>query len=209
MDKTLVVKLRKEKGWTQETLAERAYVTVRTIQRLEAGQEVSEGTLKSVSNALSVTVNELFDYVDTAEREERLMEISKEQAIQLNKRRSEETTIKLILVGVVFLIMSLLGVYVGHLHGEWQSIMGIIWIFLLFISIGTAYYFVKVIMVTSLDRRYPLTAGIVQHQSNEKKVEENQPITNVWEFIARFWWLIFPIGGFLSWLIPSIVHAFR
>ncbi|MDU6314435.1 MAG: DNA-binding protein, partial [Enterococcus faecalis] len=24
------------------------------------------------------------------------------------------------------------------------------------------------------------------------------------EFMARYWWIIFPIGGFLSWLIPEL-----
>lgn len=29
---------------------------------------------------------------------------------------------------------------------------------------------------------------------------------NFWEFAARFWWLLFPIGG---WLIPTIIEAFK
>ncbi|MDV7714880.1 transcriptional regulator [Oenococcus oeni] len=24
---------------------------------------------------------------------------------------------------------------------------------------------------------------------------------NVWDFLARFWWLIFAIGGFIAWII--------
>lgn len=132
MNKTQVVKLRKEKGWTQETLAERAHVTVRTIQRLEAGQEVSEETLKAVSSALSVTVNELFDYVDASEREETLMVQSKNQT----------------------------------------------------------------------------TRPSTDH-SDDKKRKERQLITNFWEFAARFWWLIFPIGWFIGWVLPSLIHALR
>ncbi|MGZ9475202.1 helix-turn-helix domain-containing protein, partial [Staphylococcus epidermidis] len=23
-------------------------------------------------------------------------------------------------------------------------------------------------------------------------------------FMARYWWIVFPIGGFLSWLIPEL-----
>ena len=30
-----------------------------------------------------------------------------------------------------------------------------------------------------------------------------------WDFIARYWWMIFPVGGFLSWFIPEIVKALR
>ena len=58
MNKSKVAEIRKQKSLTQENLAEKAYVTVRTIQRMEAGEEVSSETLKSVSNALDVTVNE-------------------------------------------------------------------------------------------------------------------------------------------------------
>ena len=60
MNKSKVAEIRKQKSLTQENLAEKAYVTVRTIQRMEAGEEVSSETLKSVSNALDVKVNELF-----------------------------------------------------------------------------------------------------------------------------------------------------
>ncbi|MFM0829667.1 helix-turn-helix transcriptional regulator, partial [Staphylococcus epidermidis] len=52
MNKSKVAEIRKQKSLTQENLAEKAYVTVRTIQRMEAGEEVSSETLKSVSNAL-------------------------------------------------------------------------------------------------------------------------------------------------------------
>jgi len=32
---------------------------------------------------------------------------------------------------------------------------------------------------------------------------------NFWDFAASYWWLIFPVGGFLSWIIPEIVGVFR
>ncbi|MGC7683916.1 helix-turn-helix domain-containing protein, partial [Staphylococcus epidermidis] len=65
MNKSKVAEIRKQKSLTQENLAEKAYVTVRTIQRMEAGEEVSSETLKSVSNALDVTVNELFESISS------------------------------------------------------------------------------------------------------------------------------------------------
>ncbi|WP_176745042.1 helix-turn-helix domain-containing protein, partial [Staphylococcus sp. HMSC062D04] len=79
MNKSKVAEIRKQKSLTQENLAEKAYVTVRTIQRMEAGEEVSSETLKSVSNALDVTVNELFESISSSDKEEEIMEISKEQ----------------------------------------------------------------------------------------------------------------------------------
>lgn len=24
---------------------------------------------------------------------------------------------------------------------------------------------------------------------------------NFWDFLARYWWLIFPIGGFVTWMV--------
>ena len=69
MNKSKVAEIRKQKSLTQENLAEKAYVTVRTIQRMEAGEEVSSETLKSVSNALDVTVNELFESISSSDKE--------------------------------------------------------------------------------------------------------------------------------------------
>ena len=68
MNKSKVAEIRKQKSLTQENLAEKAYVTVRTIQRMEAGEEVSSETLKSVSNALDVTVNELFEAISSSDK---------------------------------------------------------------------------------------------------------------------------------------------
>ncbi len=47
-----MAELRKKRGWTQEVLAEKANITVRTIQRIENGTDVSLDTLASISNAL-------------------------------------------------------------------------------------------------------------------------------------------------------------
>ena len=87
MNKSKIAEIRKQKSLTQENLAEKSYVTVRTIQRMEAGEEVSSETLKSVSNALNVTVNELFESISSSDKEKEIMEISKEQQKQFNYRK--------------------------------------------------------------------------------------------------------------------------
>ncbi len=56
----IVLSLRKEKGMTQELLAESAGVDRRTIQRLESGQWISADNLKAVATALGVTTETLF-----------------------------------------------------------------------------------------------------------------------------------------------------
>ncbi|UXV36304.1 helix-turn-helix transcriptional regulator (plasmid) [Staphylococcus sp. IVB6181] len=88
MNKSKIAEIRKQKSLTQENLAEKSYVTVRTIQRMEAGEEVSSETLKSVSNALDVTVNELFESISSSDKEKEIMEISKEQQKQFNYRKN-------------------------------------------------------------------------------------------------------------------------
>src|SRR5699024_2215197 len=104
MNKSLVAKIRKSKSLTQEDLAEKAHVTVRTIQRIEAGEDVSSETLRSVSNALDVTVSELFESVESHEKEIELMEYSQEQQRQLNQRKYEMNAIRLVAWGFAFMI---------------------------------------------------------------------------------------------------------
>ncbi|MFD1317996.1 helix-turn-helix domain-containing protein [Loigolactobacillus zhaoyuanensis] len=32
---------------------------------------------------------------------------------------------------------------------------------------------------------------------------------NGWEFLTHYWWLIFAIGGWLTWFIPAITRTFH
>lgn len=53
MELAAVIKLmRTERGWSQEVLADICRIEVRTIQRLESGEKVGEGTLRAVARAL-------------------------------------------------------------------------------------------------------------------------------------------------------------
>ena len=67
MNETRIIELRRERGWTQEKLAEECGVGIRTIQRLEAGNDASLDTLSRVASALGVAVRELFTTIDSAE----------------------------------------------------------------------------------------------------------------------------------------------
>jgi transcriptional regulator with XRE-family HTH domain len=67
MSETRIVELRTLRGWTQERLAEASGVTVRTVQRIEAGNDVSLDTLSRLGRALGVPVRDLFGRLpDTA-----------------------------------------------------------------------------------------------------------------------------------------------
>jgi transcriptional regulator with XRE-family HTH domain len=56
--------LREARAWTQEHLADAAGVSLRTVQRLEAGQGFASETALAVAAALNVDVRELLDTAD-------------------------------------------------------------------------------------------------------------------------------------------------
>ena len=55
----LIQKLRLQRGWSQEQLAELSGLSARTIQRLERGQPASLETLKALGAAFDVDVSTL------------------------------------------------------------------------------------------------------------------------------------------------------
>lgn len=64
MNRTRIIELRQQQGWTQERLATESGVGLRTVQRLEAGQDASLETLSLVADALQVSVRDLFIEID-------------------------------------------------------------------------------------------------------------------------------------------------
>ncbi|MDM7884637.1 helix-turn-helix transcriptional regulator [Curtobacterium sp. RHCKG23] len=66
MNEMRIATLRRERGWTQERLAETSGIAVRTVQRLERGNEASLETLSAIARALDVPVRELFAAEDGA-----------------------------------------------------------------------------------------------------------------------------------------------
>ncbi len=54
--------LRKERGWLQQDLAERARVSMQTVSNLETGRHVPElATLSKIAKALGVPLSELLE----------------------------------------------------------------------------------------------------------------------------------------------------
>src|SRR5699024_12807406 len=111
--------------------------------RRSSDLEVSSETLKSVSNALGVTVSDLFESVESVEKEVELMEYSKEQKRQFNQRRHETNALRIIAFGFAFLVLALLGIFISNVRSEEHTIYGILWIFLIFISLGIIHYFIN------------------------------------------------------------------
>jgi transcriptional regulator with XRE-family HTH domain len=55
----LIQKLRLQRGWSQEQLAELSGLSVRTVQRLERGHSASTESLKSIAAVLDVDFSDL------------------------------------------------------------------------------------------------------------------------------------------------------
>ena len=195
MNKYRVAELRKKRGWTQEVLAEKANITVRTIQRIENGTDVSLDTLASISNALLVPVSELFESIEEEAKEVEIMDMSKEQLIQLKYRQTITVSITLLVIAAILLVMSILGVEINELASGYSTTLSwLAWVSLLLLLIGLANYYLGVKLNETLDQKYPLTKGI-------KLKEKKERFENFWQFFLIYWWMIFPIFGFITWFI--------
>lgn len=64
----IVRKLRLEKGWSQEQLAEICNLNVRTIQRIERGQKASLETLNALAVVFDVDVSDLTREADMTQK---------------------------------------------------------------------------------------------------------------------------------------------
>ena len=64
----LVKKLREEKRWSQEQLANIAGLSLRTIQRVEAGKPASNETLKSLASVFEISISKLTERVKVIDK---------------------------------------------------------------------------------------------------------------------------------------------
>ena len=65
----IVKRLREKKHWSQEQLAEISGLSLRTIQRVEAGNRASVETMKSLAAALEVEVSKLAEEIVVIEKD--------------------------------------------------------------------------------------------------------------------------------------------
>ncbi|WP_012268559.1 helix-turn-helix domain-containing protein [Leuconostoc citreum] len=140
MNKTNVSQLRKQHGLTQQELADKSYVTIRTVQRLEAGEDVSLSSLSAIANALSVPISGLFDDIEQKEKEQEILDYSQQQVSQLYRRKNESAVLSLILIAIDISVLSFYGYWIGQQPENEQAIFGIIWLLLLFLLIAGSLY---------------------------------------------------------------------
>jgi len=65
----VVKKLRNKKNWSQEQLATFCGVSLRTIQRVEAGNQASLDTLKSLASVFEVDISKLTEEIIVIDKE--------------------------------------------------------------------------------------------------------------------------------------------
>lgn len=165
MNSTRIMELRQAQGWTQERLANESGVGLRTVQRMEAGQDASLETLSLVADALQVPVRDLFTSIEDAamsSKVDSLQDRTEEQ--QAARDRISEAWRWLYLgVGVVLTLVSFTFVY------------GLV----LFLSYWIGGYIIlmsirRIYLEPHLDEKYPLSRA---QQSRRARRRARRPET--------------------------------
>lgn len=149
MNTTRIVDLRQEYGWTQERLATESGVGLRTIQRLEAGQDASLETLSLVAEALRVTVRDLFTTIDDVELGSRVDALQARTEEQQAARDRLTGAWRWLYIGIG-IVLSLISFTLGQ---YW---------FVLFLAYWTGGYLIlvairRIYLEPRLEEKYPLS----------------------------------------------------
>lgn len=168
-NKTLIATLRRAKGWTQEFLAEKSGLSVRTIQRLESGDDTSLDTLRLVAEALDVSVSELFEKVENKDKEKEIEQFSEERTYQLNKRHADNNLFR-IWKSAFFVLMLIVAAFISSVSGTKQVIFGTVWLALFLLGFAVLKYIKSSWWNSKLDVKYPLTRGV--HHTKAKNSDD-------------------------------------
>lgn len=199
---TRITLIRKSKGLTQEKLAELSHLSVRTIQRLEAGDESSLETLRLVANALNVSVTELFESVSDENKEKEINYLDKEQTNQIEKRKSEKQIFNIKILSIFILIL-LLAAFIDKFPENIQGIVGILWLGIFFLSLYLMKY-MKSNWRLKMNEKYPLTRDLKTEKTNniDDFLWWKQPIAR--NILMVFWSAIIP----LIFILKYLLHVF-
>lgn len=199
---TRITLIRKSKGLTQEKLAELSHLSVRTIQRLEAGDDSSLETLRLVANALNVSVTELFESVSDENKEKEINYLAKEQTKQIEQRRSEKQIFNIKILSIFILIL-LLAAFIDKFPENIEGILGILWLGLFFLSLCIMKY-MKSNWRLKTNEKYPLTRDLKTEKSNniDDFLWWKQPIAR--NILMVFWSAVIP----LIFILKYALHVF-
>ncbi|KRM09692.1 helix-turn-helix domain-containing protein [Lentilactobacillus farraginis] len=158
MTKTKIASLRKQRGWTQEKLAEESQVNTRTVQRLESGEDVSLETLRLIVNALDVQIADLFESLDDSDKSREIINLDSKKVKQTQQWLALRSFYRLGMYTAFIILMFALASAVSLLNDDsWIELMGIIcWIILWPLGVSV----IKIIQVSwiepYLSRKYPM-----------------------------------------------------
>ena len=199
---TRITLIRKSKGLTQEKLAELSHLSVRTIQRLEAGDDSSLETLRLVANALNVSVTELFESVSDENKEKEINYLAKEQTKQIEQRKSEKQIFNIKILSI-FILIFLLAAFIDKFPENIQGIVGILWLGIFFLSLYLMKY-MKSNWRLKMNEKYPLTRDLKTEKSNniDDFLWWKQPIAR--NILMVFWSAVIP----LIFILKYALHVF-
>lgn len=169
MVKNKIKELRAACHLSQEQLAEKAQVSVRTIQRLEAGDDASISTLNLVAGALGVEVGDLFLHADTTQEQQAKIQSADEQLqYQLQARHDEFQTAKHLYYAIFIIVMMAWGALFPLVHSDiYSSLMGVFWIGAWIIMMPLKKWLTIKKVDPKLDRKFPLTASRVDKDKQD------------------------------------------
>ncbi|MBF4617359.1 helix-turn-helix transcriptional regulator [Clavibacter sp. VKM Ac-2873] len=155
MNETRVADLRRERGWTQDRLAEASGITVRTVQRLEAGNDASLETLSLVAKALEVPVRDLFGAVGGDDFGRTVSALDDRAERQQEKRDRAVDGYRSLYsgVGIVWTLLVVAGIATHVLPGVAALLIGAYWAGGALLS----RFLLRVVLGPRLDRAYPLS----------------------------------------------------
>ena len=156
MNESRIAELRRAKGWTQERLAQESGITVRTIQRLEAGNDASLESISLVAKALDVQVGELFQSVQTPHFSQAVEGIESRTRAEQERRNS--------ITHGIMMIFNALGIVVTFgtvILGTAGGLGWYIWLLIpLYWAAGKVLLdaIMRLVVDPKLDTKYPLSS---------------------------------------------------
>lgn len=149
MNKTRIVELRQQHGWTQERLAAESGVGLRTIQRVEAGQDASLETLSLIAEALRVSVRDLFTMIEDEDLSTRVESLQIRAVEQQTARDRLTNAWRWLYIGIG-VVLTMVGLPLGQ-YG--QALVLAYWTggYIILVAIRRIY------LEPRLEERYPLS----------------------------------------------------
>lgn len=169
MSENKIALLRKERGWTQDFLAEKSNVNIRTIQRLEGGKDVSLETLKSIAQSFNVQIKDSFVTLDDSKKSTVIIEENHKQDLQFSKWNSLQQLYSVAASSLFIIFMIVVGEIISDLDFNHEIVEDVIngcWIIAWPLGFVVIYLVKSFIVIPFLNEKYPLAIRLNQKNTN-------------------------------------------